>query len=50
MGFERKESIRIDERAGGLTGAWLGGLVAMAMLAGLLMLRFRSRAWQTIQI
>ncbi len=35
---------------GGLTGAWLGGLVSMALLAALLFFRFRSGAWQRIRI
>jgi MATE family multidrug resistance protein len=35
---------------GGLTGAWLGGLVYVAVLAATLFLRFRSRAWQAIEI
>ncbi len=35
---------------GGLTGAWCGGLVSMAVLAALLVWRFRSGAWQRIRI
>ncbi|HEB90781.1 MAG TPA: MATE family efflux transporter [Deltaproteobacteria bacterium] len=34
----------------GLTGAWLGGLGAIVMLAGYLFLRFRSGAWRWIRI
>jgi MATE family multidrug resistance protein len=35
---------------GGLTGAWLGGLIHICLLALVLVLRFRSGAWQRIQI
>lgn len=35
---------------GGLTGAWLGGLVYVGLLALLLVRRFRSGAWQQIRI
>ena len=35
---------------GGLTGAWVGGLLSMATLSGLLFWRFRSGAWQRIRI
>jgi len=35
---------------GGLTGAWLGGLVYISLLALLLVRRFRSGAWQQIRI
>jgi len=35
---------------GGLTGAWLGGLVYIALLAALLYGRFRSGAWKGIRI
>jgi len=34
----------------GLTGAWLGGLAQIVVLAGFLVLRFRSGAWRRIQI
>ena len=35
---------------GGLTGAWLGGAVYVIALAGVLIWRFRSGAWQHIRI
>jgi MATE family multidrug resistance protein len=35
---------------GGLTGAWLGGLVYVAALALVLVRRFRSGAWQRMRI
>jgi MATE family, multidrug efflux pump len=35
---------------GGLTGAWLGGLVHITLIAALLVLRFRSGAWREIRI
>jgi Na+-driven multidrug efflux pump len=35
---------------GGLTGAWLGGLGYIALLAALLFWRFRSGAWKAIRI
>jgi MATE family multidrug resistance protein len=35
---------------GGLTGAWLGGLVHVTLLAIFLVWRFRSGAWRTITI
>jgi len=35
---------------GGLTGAWLGGMVYVAALAALLVRRFRSGAWQGLRI
>lgn len=35
---------------GGLTGAWFRGRVAMALLDTLLVYRFRSGAWRSIQI
>jgi len=35
---------------GGLVGAWLGGLVQVALLAGALVWRFRSGAWREIEI
>ncbi|MFK7896935.1 MAG: MATE family efflux transporter [Myxococcota bacterium] len=34
----------------GLTGAWSGGLVSMAVIAGALLWRFHSGAWQRIEI
>ncbi len=34
----------------GLTGAWVGGLVSMVLLALFLVLRFRSGAWRRIRI
>ena len=34
----------------GLTGAWLGGLLDIALLAIYLVWRFRSGAWQRIKI
>ncbi|MBW2495769.1 MAG: MATE family efflux transporter [Deltaproteobacteria bacterium] len=34
----------------GLTGAWLGGLVYIALLSPTLLWRFRSQAWRRIQI
>ncbi len=35
---------------GGLSGAWLGGLIYIVVLAALLLRRFRSGAWQRIRI
>jgi MATE family multidrug resistance protein len=35
---------------GGLTGAWIGGLFSLGLLALLLVRRFRSGAWRTIRI
>jgi MATE family multidrug resistance protein len=35
---------------GGLFGAWVGGTVYVAVLAAGLLLRFRSRAWESIRI
>jgi MATE family multidrug resistance protein len=35
---------------GGLTGAWLGGLIHICLLALVLVLRFRSGAWKRIRI
>jgi len=35
---------------GGLTGAWAGGLVYIAALTVVLLLRFRGGAWKTIEI
>lgn len=35
---------------GGLTGAWLAGLVSIVLLALYLVLRFRSGAWRQIEI
>ena len=35
---------------GGLTGAWLGGLVHIVLLAAVLYYRFRSGAWRRIEI
>jgi MATE family multidrug resistance protein len=35
---------------GGLTGAWIGGLVYIAVLASALVTRFRSGAWKRISI
>jgi MATE family multidrug resistance protein len=35
---------------GGLIGAWWGGLVYVVVLAGVLVARFRSGAWQRIRI
>jgi MATE family multidrug resistance protein len=35
---------------GGLTGAWLGGLIHILVLALVLVLRFRSGAWKRIRI
>ena len=35
---------------GGLTGAWVGGAIYVAVLAGTLAFRFRSGAWQQIKI
>ena len=35
---------------GGLTWAWLGGVVYIAVLAGALALRFRGGAWRSIEI
>jgi MATE family multidrug resistance protein len=35
---------------GGLTGAWLGGLLDIALLAVILVIRFRSGAWRRIRI
>ncbi len=35
---------------GGLTGAWVGGLVYIAALTVILLLRFRGGAWKTIEI
>ena len=34
----------------GLTGAWLGAMVYIIALAAILVLRFRSGAWQSIEI
>jgi Na+-driven multidrug efflux pump len=34
----------------GLTGAWLGGLAQIVLLALFLVFRFRSGAWKRIQI
>jgi Na+-driven multidrug efflux pump len=34
----------------GLTGAWVASLVHIVALASILFLRFRSNAWQKIQI
>lgn len=36
--------------AGGLTGAWLGGVVYLAVLGVVLQWRFRSGAWQRVRI
>ena len=35
---------------GGLTAAWLGGVFYVTVLAGILVFRFRSGAWRSIQI
>jgi len=35
---------------GGLTGAWIGGLIYIIALAGVLQYRFRSGAWRRIRI
>jgi MATE family multidrug resistance protein len=35
---------------GGLTAAWLGGALYVTVLAGNLVIRFRSGAWQRIQV
>jgi MATE family multidrug resistance protein len=35
---------------GGLTAAWLGGAFYVTVLAAILVLRFRSGVWRTIQI
>lgn len=35
---------------GGLTWAWIGGLVEIVLLSGTLIWRFRSGAWRTIRI
>jgi MATE family multidrug resistance protein len=35
---------------GGLAGAWVGGLVSIALMAGTLVRRFRSGAWQRMRI
>lgn len=35
---------------GGLTGAWLGATIYVVMLSGVLVWRFRSGAWETIEI
>ncbi len=35
---------------GGLTWAWVGGLVYIAVLTGVLLARFRSGKWKTIEI
>jgi MATE family multidrug resistance protein len=35
---------------GGLTGAWVGGLIYVGLLALLLVRRFRSGAWQQMRI
>ena len=37
-------------RGGGLEGAWLGGCIALAASTATLVWRFRSGAWQRIQI
>ena len=34
----------------GLTGAWIGGTLSLACSASILVLRFRSGAWQRIRI
>jgi MATE family multidrug resistance protein len=34
----------------GLTGAWIGGLISILMLAGFLAYRFQSGAWRSIRI
>jgi Na+-driven multidrug efflux pump len=35
---------------GGLTAAWLGGALYVTVLAGNLVIRFRSGAWQRISV
>jgi MATE family multidrug resistance protein len=35
---------------GGLTGAWIGALIHITVLGGVLFWRFRSNAWQRIRI
>ncbi len=35
---------------GGLTGAWFGGLIYIALLALMLVRRFQSGAWKRIRI
>jgi MATE family multidrug resistance protein len=37
-------------KGGGLTGAWLGGLIYIVLLAAVLYYRFRSGAWSRIEI